>query len=361
VHVEPFSIEVGEEVLDDLRARLERTRWPGAAPGEPWAQGTDLAALRELVAYWRDGFDWRAAERRLNAFPQFVADVDGVSVHFVHVRRGGIPLVLTHGWPSAFTEGLGLIDRLPGFDLVIPSLPGYGFSSRPEVCTTRDVAALWHTLMQGLGYERYGAGGGDWGAAVTTYMALQAPERMLGIHLSGLDNAPAPTQPLTAAEREFMAVIGHWDATQRGYSTIQSTQPQTLAYGLTDSPAGLAAWITEKWRSWADPNCPIDRDFLLELVTLYWVTNTISSANRDYLDNYRAGTPRLDDYVAVRTAIANFHHQRIDEGVLPREWAERTYNVERFVGMPRGGHFAAAEAPDLLAADIAAFFTGADR
>ena len=153
-----------------------------------------------------------------------------------------------------------------------------------------------------------------------------------------------------------MAVIGHWDATQRGYSTIQSTQPQTLAYGLTDSPAGLAAWIAEKWRSWADPRCPIDRDFLLELVTLYWVTNTISTANRDYLDNYRAGTPRLDDYVTVRTAIANFHHQRVDEGVLPREWAERTYNVERFIAMPRGGHFAAAEAPDLLAADIAAFF-----
>jgi pimeloyl-ACP methyl ester carboxylesterase len=357
VHLEPFSIDVGEEVLDDLRARLARTRWPSAAPGEPWAQGADLEALRELVAYWRDGFDWRERERRLNAYPQFVADVGGVRVHFVHLRRGGAPLVITHGWPSAFTEGLELAEHLAGFDLIIPSLPGYGFSTRPDVCTTRDVAALWHTLLQGLGYARYGACGGDWGAAVTTYMALQQPERLLGIHLSALDNSPAPAEPFTDAERAFMAAVGHWDATQRGYSTIQSTQPQTLAYGLTDSPAGLAAWIAEKWRSWADPNCPIDRDFLLELITLYWVTNTISTANRDYLDNYRAGTPRLGEYVHVRTGIANFHHQRVSEGVLPREWAERSYAVERFTDMPRGGHFGAAEAPELLAAEIAAFFS----
>jgi pimeloyl-ACP methyl ester carboxylesterase len=356
VRIEPFSIAVADEVLQDLRARLARTRWPGASPGEPWAQGADLEYVRELVAYWRDGFDWRARERRLNGFGQFVASVDGVDVHFVHVRGDGVPLVLTHGWPSAFTEFLGLVDKLPGFDLVIPSLPGYGFSSRPDVCTTPDVAALWHTLMQGLGYDRYGACGGDWGAAVSTYMALQQPERMLGIHLSAVDNSPEPKPPFTDAERRFMEAVGHWDVTQRGYSTIQSTQPQTLAYGLTDSPAGLAAWIAEKWRSWTDPNCPIDRDFLLELITLYWVTNTIATANRDYLDNYRAGTPRLDAYVDVRTAIANFHHQRVSEGVMPREWAERSYNVEHFTTFRRGGHFAAAEAPDLLAADIAAFF-----
>jgi pimeloyl-ACP methyl ester carboxylesterase len=357
VDVEPFSIAVDEEVLEDLRSRLAGTRWPSAAPGAPWEQGTDLFHLRELVAYWRDGFDWRAAERALNAHPQFVADVDGLRVHFVHVRRGGIPLVLTHGWPSAFIEALGLVDRLPGFDLVIPSLPGYGFSARPERCKTRDVAQLWHTLMQGLGYERYAAGGGDWGAAVTTYMALAAPERMLGIHLSNLDNAPPPSEPLTGAERAFLAATDHWDATQRGYSFQQGTKPQTLAYGLTDSPAGLAAWILEKWRSWADPECPVDRDFLLTLVTLYWVTNTISTSNRDYIDNREAGTAALDEYVTVRTAIASFHHNRVSEGVLPREWAQRLYNVERFIDMPRGGHFAAAEAPDLLAADIAAFFS----
>jgi pimeloyl-ACP methyl ester carboxylesterase len=356
MRIEPFSVAVEQAVLEDLRTRLEHTRWPSPAPGEPWAQGVDLAELRALVAYWRDEFDWRAAERRLNAFAHFVADVDGVRVHFVHVRRGGIPLVLTHGWPSAFTEALGLVERLPGFDLVIPSLPGYGFSSRPDVCTTRDVAGLWHRLMQGLGYERYGAGGGDWGAAVSTYMALADPDRLLGLHLSNLDNAPPPREPLTPAEREYLAAVDHWDATERGYSFQQGTKPQTLAYGLTDSPAGLAAWILEKWRSWADADATLPRDHLLELVTLYWVTNTISTANRDYIDNRDAGTARLDAYVGVRTAIANFHHHRVSEGTLPRTWAERLYAVERFTDMPRGGHFAAVEEPDLLAADIAAFF-----
>jgi pimeloyl-ACP methyl ester carboxylesterase len=363
MRVEPFSIDVEQAVLDDLRSRLERTRWPSAAPGEPWAQGTDLAWLRGLVSYWADGFDWRAQERRLNAFEHFVADVDGVRVHFVHVRRGGVPLILTHGWPSAFVELLPLVHHLPDFDLVIPSLPGYGFSSRPPSCTTRDVAALWHTLMRGLGYERYGASGGDWGAAVTTYMALDQPEPLLGIHLSNLDNAPTPTTPLTSAERAFAAATEHWDATQRGYSFIQGTKPQTLAYGLTDSPAGLAAWILEKWRSWADTGGDIesrfDRDFLLTLVTLYWVTGTIGTSIRDYVDNRAAGTATLspDDYVTVPTGIANFHTNHVSEGVLPREWAERIYNVSRFTGMPRGGHFAAAEEPDLLAADISAFFT----
>jgi pimeloyl-ACP methyl ester carboxylesterase len=361
MRVEPFSIDVDEAVLDDLRARLTHTRWPSAAPGEPWAQGTDLAWLRELVAYWAGGFDWRARERGLNAHPQFVAEVDGVRVHFVHVRRGGIPLVLTHGWPSAFLELLPLIDRLPGFDLVIPSLPGYGFSSRPPTCTTRDVAALWHGLMQGLGYERYGAGGGDWGAAVTTYMALDQPKRMLGIHLANLDNAPTPATPLTGAEQAFAEATAHWDATQRGYSFLQGTKPQTLAYGLTDSPAGLAGWILEKWRSWGDTGGDLsrfDRDFLLELVTLYWVTNTMSTANRDYIDNRAAGTATLgpNGRVTVPTAIANFHASFVSEGRLPREWAERIYAVERFIDMPRGGHFAAAEEPELLAADIAAFF-----
>jgi pimeloyl-ACP methyl ester carboxylesterase len=361
MRVEPFVIDVEEPVLYDLRARLEHTRWPGPAPGAPWDQGTDLAWLQSLVEHWAEGFDWRARERALNAWPQFVADVDGVRVHFVHVRRGGVPLILTHGWPSAFTELLPLIDRLPAFDLVIPSLPGYGFSSRPPVCTTRDVASLWHALMQGLGYERYGAGGGDWGAAVTTYMALDAPERLLGIHLSNLDNAPTPTTSLSAAEQAFVAATEHWDATERGYSFEQGTKPQTLAYGLTDSPVALAAWLLEKWRSWADTGGDLarfDRDFLLELVTLYWVTNTIATANRDYFDNRAAGTALLgpDAYVTVPTAIANFHCNLVSEGVLPREWAERIYNVERFTKMRRGGHFAAAEEPALLAADIAAFF-----
>ena len=362
--VESFSIGVGDEVLDDLRTRLARTRWPDADPVGPWKQGADLGYLRELAEYWRTEFDWRARERELNRWPQFVADVDGVRLHFVHVRRGGTPLVLGHGWPSAFTELLGLVDLLPGFDLVIPSLPGYGFSSRPARCTTRDVAALFHTLMQGLGYERYGAGGGDFGAAVATYMALEQPERLLGVHLSNLDNSPTPTSPLTAAERAFVDAGDSWDASERGYSLIQGTRPQTLSYGLTDSPVGLAAWILEKWRLWGDTHGDLegrfDRDFLLELVTLYWVTGTIGSSVRDYIDNRDAATAVLGpaDRVDVRTAIANFHSNFVSEGVLPREWAARAYDVERFTDMPRGGHFAAAEEPGLLAEDIAAFFSG---
>jgi pimeloyl-ACP methyl ester carboxylesterase len=358
--IEPFAIAVDDAVLEDLRERLRRTRWPSAAPGEPWAQGTDLDWLQHLCAYWAGEFDWRERERALNAHDHFLADVDGTRVHFVHVRRGGTPLILSHGWPSAFTELLPLIERLEGFDLVIPSLPGYGFSTRPPVCTTRDVASLWHRLLRGLGYERYGACGGDWGAAVSTYLALDHPEASLGIHLCNLDNAPVPRTPLSAAEREYAQAVEHWDATERGYSFQQGTRPQTLAYGLTDSPTALAAWILEKWRAWADSGGDLDarfeRDFLLELVTLYWVTGTIGTSLRDYRDNRDAGTATLDAYVSVPTGIANFHANFVSEGVLPREWAERLYNVTRFTDMPRGGHFAAAEEPDALAAEIAAFY-----
>ena len=229
MQVERFSIDIDEAVLDDLRERLARTRWPGEAPGEAWEQGTDSAYLRELAASWLR-FDWRTQEQELNRRPQFVADVDGVRIHFVHVRGGGIPLILPLGWPSAFIEFLPLIERLQHtFDLVIPSLPGYGFSERPPRLSTRDTAAIWHLLMRGLGYERYGAHGGDFGAAVTTYMALDAPESLLGIHLSNLDNAPTVTTPLSEAERAFVAATERWDARERGYSLIQGTKPQTLA------------------------------------------------------------------------------------------------------------------------------------
>jgi pimeloyl-ACP methyl ester carboxylesterase len=360
MRVEPFTIAVDDRVLEDLQVRLTRTRWPGAAPGEPWTQGTDLGWLQDLCAYWAAGYDWRIHERALNAHPQFVADLDGLWVHYVHVRRGGTPLILTHGWPSAFVEYLPLVDRLAGFDLVIPSLPGYGFSERPPTCTTRDVARLWHRLMRGLGYTRYAAGGTDFGSEVTTYMALDDPDPLVGIHLSNVDNQPTPTTPLTDAEQAFVAATERWDAVERGYSLVQGTRPQTLAVGLTDSPAGLAAWILEKWRQWADTGGDIDarfdRDFLLTLVTLYWVTGTIGTSIRDYADNRAAATAILPpgSYVRVPTAIANFHHNYADEGTRPREWAERLYHVTRFTDMPRGGHFAAVEEPDLLAADITA-------
>ena len=376
LRVEPFSISVGEDVLADLRERIRRTRWPDPAPGAPWEQGTDLAHLKTLLAHWSE-LDWRARERELNAFSHFRADVAGVRIHFVHerARRGrGIPLVLTHGWPSAFVELLGLVPLLtdperhgidgPAFDLVIPSLPGYGFSERPARANRRDVARLWHRLMRGLGYERYGAGGGDFGAGVATLMALEEPGSMLGVHLSNLELWPYTgpgSRPLSERERAYVEAQSRWDETERGYSSLQSTKPQTLGYALNDSPAGLAAWLVEKWRAWSDSGGDLERrvgrEFLLTLLTLYWATGTITSSMRDYYDNRWHGVVLgPEDRVRVPTGVANFARQLVPEGDPPREWAERLYDVRRWTPMERGGHFAPAEEPELLARDIAAFF-----
>ena len=378
--IEPFSIAVEEEVLTDLRTRIRNTRWPPPAIGTPWEQGTDLGYLRRLLEYWADGFDWRARERELNRFSQFCTELDGVRLHFVHerARHGeGIPLILTHGWPSAFVEMLPLVPLLtdphahgidgPAFDLVLPSLPGYGFSQRPASVGVnyRYVAGLWHGLMRRLGYERYGAGGGDFGSGVATLMALDEPQRLLGLHLFNLELSPYTgpgTRPLSDAERLFVEQSGRFWETEGGYKEIQATKPQTLAYGLNDSPAGLAAWMLEKWRSWADSNGDLDRsfsrDFLLTLVTLYWVTQTMPTSIRDYFDNRWHGVslgPK--DFVEVPTAITVFK-QFMSEGGCPREWAERLYNVRQWTPMPSGGHFAPAEEPEALARDIATFFTG---
>jgi pimeloyl-ACP methyl ester carboxylesterase len=370
VQNEPFVIDVADEVLDDLRDRIRRTRWPDPAPGEPWRQGTDLEYLRDLLGYWADGFDWRAQERWLNGFDHRLADVDGVRLHFVHHRcpGGGLPLVLTHGWPSTFLEPLAMIGLLGDrFDLVIPSLPGYGFSQRPaRTGVNREVVAdLWHGLMSGLGYQRYGAHGGDFGAGVTTLLGLKYPESVAGIHVSTPEMTPwtgPGGAPLTAAEQAYVEHLERWDATERGYSAIQSTRPQTLGYGLTDSPAGLAAWVLEKWRLWSDSGGDLEatfgRDQLLTMLTVWWVSGSITSSMRDYYDNrwypYEIGP---DDLVRVPTAMAVFANEFVPEGEPPRAWYERLYPIARWSVFDRGGHFAAAEVPDLLAADIAAFFT----
>jgi pimeloyl-ACP methyl ester carboxylesterase len=380
VRAEPFAVAVDEEVLLDLRARIRRTRWPEAAPGAPWEQGTDLDYLREVLSYWADGFDWRAQERELNAWQHFTTEVDGVRIHYVHERArsgDGVPLILSHGWPSTFAELLPLVPLLtdpaahgidgPAFDLVIPSLPGYGFSRRPARTgvTTRFTAGLWHRLMRGLGYTRYGAHGGDWGAGVSTFMALDEPEPMIGLHLGNLDNDPYTgpgSRPLSDAERAYQSDWQRWLDTERGYGAIQSTKPQTLAYALNDSPAGLAGWILEKWRAWSDsggdPERRFSRDFLLTTVTLYWATATIASSMRDYYDNRWSADAAIgpDDFVGVPTAIAAFTRHFAPEGDMPREWAERLYDVRRWTPMPAGGHFPAVEEPELLARDIAAFF-----
>jgi pimeloyl-ACP methyl ester carboxylesterase len=365
--VEPFRISVGTDVLEDLRARIRATRWPDPAPGSPWSQGTDRGYLQDLLAYWADGFDWPAQERALNRYRHYITDVDGVRVHFVHHRSGKPPIVLTHGWPSTFAELLPLVDRLgDAYDLVVPSLPGYGFSPRPpHVGVDRAfVARRWHALMQGLGYRRYGAHGGDFGAGVATHMALTEPDRLTGIHLTTPEMTPYTgpgTPPLTAEEQRYVDQVAQWDATERGYSAIQSTKPQTLGYGLADSPAGLAAWLIEKWRSWGDTGGDVDRrfgrDHLLTTITLYWVTNSITSSMRDYFDNRWHGTPiGAHDHVGVPTAMAVFGHAFVHEGDLPRSYYERLYDIRRWTVFPRGGHFGAAEEPDRVAGDIDAFF-----
>jgi pimeloyl-ACP methyl ester carboxylesterase len=379
--ITPFSINIDPETLSDLQQRIRNTRWPDSAPGAAWEQGTDLDYLRGLLAYWADEFDWRAQERGLNATTQFQAELDGIRIHFAHVRAkhgDGIPLILTHGWPSTFVELLPLVPFLtdpdahgikgPAFDVVIPSLPGYGFSERPARVGVnyQHVAGLWHRLMRGLGYERYGAQGGDFGAAIATFMAMKEPTPMIGIHLSNLEIRPytgPEARPLSAAEKTFLERNDAFWQAEHGYKAIQSTKPQTIGYGLNDSPAGLAAWILEKWRAWADSAGDLDqrfsRDFLLTMVTIYWVTQTITSSMRDYFDNdNRRSRVTLgpEDFVNVPTGVAVFANTFVDEGTPPREWAERLYNVRRWTPMPAGGHFAAVEEPELLARDIAEFF-----
>ncbi|MGE5213773.1 MAG: epoxide hydrolase family protein [Nitrospirota bacterium] len=383
LHITPFSIHIEPEILSDLQERIRKTRWPDQPPSAPWEQGTDLEYLKQLLDYWAGEFDWQTQERELNAVAQFRAELDGAHIHFVHerARHGqGVPLILTHGWPSTFVELLPLVPILtdphahgidgPAFDVVIPSLPGYAFSERPRRTGVnyQYVAGLWHRLMRGLGYERYGAQGGDFGAGIVTFMALNNPRPMIGIHLSNLEIAPYTgpgARPLSAAEMTYRKCNEAFWEQEYGYKAIQSTKPQTLGYALNDSPAGLAAWILEKWRSWADSGGNLDerisRDFLLTTVTLYWVTQTITSSMRDYFDNdnkrFRI-TLGQQAFVDVPTGIAVFANNFVDEGTPPREWAERLYNVRRWTPMPRGGHFAAAEEPELLARDIAAFFAG---
>lgn len=378
MHITPFTIRIPDEVLSDLRTRIRNTRWPEKAPGGAWAQGTDLEFLKRLLNYWADGYDWREQERHLNTFKHFHAELNNTQIHFVHERAvegNGIPLILTHGWPSSFLELLTLVPLLtnpkangidgPAFDLVIPSLPGYGFSQRPAQTNYRTVARMWQKLMQGLGYERYGAGGGDFGAGVASYMAIDNPAPIIGIHLTTMELWPTigeGTRPLTKAESDYIAQIRQWDEVERGYSAIQSTKPQTLGYALNDSPAGLAAWILEKWRAWSDSGGDLEarfsREFLLTLLTIYWVTETITPSMRDYFDNRWNGSGlQPDDRVHVPVGVANFDHNYVTEGNPPREWAERLYNVRRWTVMPSGGHFGAAEEPELLARDIAAFFS----
>lgn len=377
--IRPFTIDVPAAVLDDLRQRLHHTRWPEAAPVDGWQQGVPLAWLQAICAHWADGYDWPARQARLNRHPQFVTTIDGLDIHFIHIRSphpGALPLLLTHGWPGSVVEFQQVIGPLSdpaahggsaadAFDLVIPSLPGFGFSGKPTTTGwgVDRIAAAWATLMARLGYGRYVAQGGDWGSAVTTALGAHDPNHCAGIHVTlamggrpvaGSEPGPDELQALQRAK-----FYRDWDS---GYSTQQATRPQTLGYALTDSPAGQAAWVLEKFWAWTDcgegsagdPLNAIARDALLDNLMLYWVTASAASSARLYWESFGPGK-RAAKPVTVPTGVAVYPKE-----IVPpvRRWMEAGgfNNIRHWQAMPKGGHFAAFEQPALFVDDLRAFF-----
>jgi pimeloyl-ACP methyl ester carboxylesterase len=375
--VERFNIQIAKDVLDDLNYRLDHIRWPDQLEDVAWERGTEKGYLQSLVSYWREHYDWRAQEAELNHFSQFCCNVNGVNVHFVHELGRGLnplPIILTHGWPDSFIRYKKIIPLLAdparnggdpndAFDVIVPSMPGFGFSGKPAVGGVNNftVSELWAKLMtEELGYKKFAAGGGDMGSGVTRYLAATHPELLVGIHVTdiGIIRQLMTAQDEAAFSKEelqYKANAQKWIAKEGGYISLQSTKPQTLAYGLSDSPAGLAAWIIEKFRTWSDNNCELDQKFgndeLLTNIMIYWVTNTIGPTAHRYFENTHS-LPLLGK-IDVPTGVALFPS---DVLLPPKEWAEKNLNITRWTQMPRGGHFAAMEEPELLAEDIRAFF-----
>ena len=372
--VQPFSVQIPDETLKDLSDRLARTRWTDEVDGANWDYGTNPEYLGALVDYWQAGFDWRRQESMLNQFAQFRAEIDGFGVHFIHERgRTGtpLPIVLTHGWPDSFYRMYKIVpmltdparfggDPADSFDVVVPSLPGFGFSDRPHQrgWTTEHTADLWARLMtEELGYKKFGAHGGDWGSAITESLARRQPDILSGIHLTDVPYGHIfRVADPTDEEQKYIEAGRAWFNEEGAYGAIQSTKPQTLAYGLNDSPVGLAAWIVEKFHGWSDCDGDIERSFtkdeLLTNVMIYWVTETINSSMRGYYESGHQGS-NDDSRIDVPTGFALFPADLVPP---PRHFAERIFNVQRWTEMPRGGHFAAMEEPELLAEDIRAFY-----
>ena len=377
--IERFTPTFSSDQWEDLRFRLGRTRWPDQIGESDWDNGLELQSLKDLCRFWSEDFDWQKHIGLLSQFPHYHFHSDQGNIHFLHVKGRGpaaIPLIMTHGWPGSFLEMLEIIPLLTNpadhglsadisFDLVIPSLPGFGFSDRPQIegVNSFRVAEIWVQLMQALGYDRFAAQGGDIGAGVSTALGLRHGQHLIGIHLNYIPGSYkpylAPGAEITAAERQFQVDAARWYDENGAYAHLQATRPQTPAYALNDSPAGLAAWILEKFREWSDCGGDLyssfSRDTLLANVTLYWMTQTIVSS----FGMYREGrqTPlhfSSTDYVSTPCAIACFPKEIM---VPPRSWVERGYNVTRWTTMPRGGHFAASEEPGLLASDLQAFFS----
>ncbi len=379
--VQPFTIDVPDSILEDLKSRLERTRWPDELPGTNWEYGSNLDYVKELVEYWRTKFDWHAQEKLINSFSHFKSEVDGLNIHFIHEKGKGpnpMPLVITHGWPGTFFEMYKVIpmlsdpashggDPADAFDVVAPSMPGYGFSDATDKrgLSVLSIGDLWAKLMsENLGYQRFAAQGGDWGARVTAKLGLSHGDKVIGIHTTST-SSPTPyqgpgTRELSEAEKAMLAQRVQWLADEGGYSHIQATKPQTLSYGLNDSPAGLAAWIVEKYRTWSDCGGDVEsrftKDELLTTITIYWVTQSINSSTRLYYESFfQAWDLAKDEKIQVPVAIASFPREN---SVPLREWAERSFNIQQWTDMPSGGHFAALEEPDRLVEDIRKFFRG---
>ena len=371
--IRPFRIAVADDVLEDLQARLRNTRWPEAEPVGDWSQGAPLAWVQDICRYWAHGYDWRAREAALNRFAQFTSLLDGLDVHFLHVRSphaDAMPLLITHGWPGSVVEFHKVIEPLAdptrfggdaadAFHVVCPSLPGFGFSGKPATTGwgVERIARSFIALMARLGYAGYGAQGGDWGSAVTANIGALDPDHCAGIHVTlAMNTAPRVVGEPTPEEQRAIQGLDHYRKWDSGYSTQQATRPQTLAYGLTDSPAGQAAWILEKFWAWTDcdghPENIFTRDELLDNLMLYWVTASAASSARLYWESFGKGAKALS--VDVPTGVAVFPK----EIVTPvRSWMEpRFRNIRHWTEMPRGGHFAAFEQPELFVADVRAFF-----
>ncbi|MFJ2397948.1 epoxide hydrolase family protein [Streptomyces sp. NPDC087843] len=375
--LEPLTPQTEPAALEDLRTRLRTTRWPDAPEDAGWTLGTDVAYLRELVAHWADGFDWPAQEAALALLPHFRIRLGGLGIHFVHARAVAptgpvLPLVLSHGWPDSFWRYSKVIPLLtdPGahggdpadaFDVVVPDMPGYGYSDRPTgpPLNSIAVAGLWAELMGVLGYARFGAAGGDVGSHVSRYLALDHPDRVVAVHRmdGGLPVLTGDPADLAPEERAWFDEVAAWGASEGAYGAMHRTKPQTAAVGLTDSPAGLAAWIVEKLRAWSDCDGDIERSFtkdeILTNVTLYWLTRTIGSSMRMYHANSAVPPQQLARRVEVPSGFSLF---RGDIVRPPRAWLERTANVVYLNEPARGGHFAPFEEPELYVEELRAFF-----
>lgn len=369
-NIRAFRAEVPQAAIDDLKDRLARTRWPEKETVDDWDQGVPLAYAQELAAYWRDDYDWRGVEARLNALPNYLATVDGLDIHFLHIRSdnpAARPLVLTHGWPGSVLEFLDVITTLSAdYHLVIPSLPGYGFSGKPAAAkwSVEHIAAGWDALMRALGYDRYFAQGGDWGSAVTCAIGMNHGDHCAGIHVNMIVGQPDPAlmADLNDAEKLYLARFGWYQAKDNGYSTQQATRPQTIGYALTDSPVGQMCWIVEKFHGWTDcghqpggqsvgghPERALSKDAMLDTVSLYWFTASAASSARLYWHSFRSFAAGEID---VPTGGSLFPNEIMR---LSRRWAEKRYrNIVYWNEVDRGGHFAAWEQPELFAREVRA-------